>query len=170
MQGDFQTMLDALAIHFAQYDFLLGSRPCLADFALAGACKAHFICDPTPISWLGNHRKMLFDYTERFFSEWPADVNPWLGEDRVPDTLGVILDYLQGTYFHFASANIAAGLAGEKYYRYDYGYGSTQARTQKRLNVARLHVRDELLRAGANNNADIQALFAGRGVLEHYLA
>jgi hypothetical protein len=88
----------------------------------------------------------------------------------VPETLGVVLDYLQGTYFKFAPANIAAGLAGEKYYEYDYGYGPTRARTQKRLNVARLHVQDELLRIGADSHEDIQALFAGRGTLEHYLA
>jgi len=170
VRGDYHNMLDALATHFAEHDFLLGSRPCLADFALAGASKAHFICDPKPVSWLGKHRDMLFDYTERFFGEWQKDPGPWLYGDQVPETLGVVLDYLQGTYFHFASANIAAGLAGEKYYEYDYGYGPTRARTQRRLNVARLHVQDELQRLGAETNADIQALFAGRGILEHYLA
>jgi len=81
-----------------------------------------------------------------------------------------VLDYLQGSYYQSAPANIAAGLAGEKYYEYDYGFGTARARTQKRLNVARLHVQDELLRAGAAENAGVQALFAGRGILEHYLA
>jgi glutathione S-transferase len=169
VQGDFQTMLDALATHFAQNDFLLGSRPCLADFALAGASKAHFICDPTPLSWLGKHQDMLFDYTERFFGQWQGDPGPWPGDDQVPETLQVVLDYLQGTYFRFASANISAGLAGEKYYAYDYGFGPTRARTQKRLNLARLHVQDELLRAGAADNASVHALFVGRGILEYYL-
>ena len=50
VQGDFKHMLDALCIHFADSDFLLGDRPCLADFALAGASKAHFVCDPEPES------------------------------------------------------------------------------------------------------------------------
>ena len=40
--------------------------------------------------------------------------------------------------------DIATGLAGEKYYEFDYGIGSFRARTQKRLNLARLHVQDEL--------------------------
>ncbi|MFT7285981.1 MAG: hypothetical protein ACI87W_000084 [Halieaceae bacterium] len=87
----------------------------------------------------------------------------------MPKTLGVVLDYLQSTYFHFASANISAGQAGEKYYQYDYGFGPARARTQRRLNRARLHVKDELLRAGADSNGDVQSLFAGRGLLEHYL-
>lgn len=169
VQGDFHNMLDALATHFEEHDFLLGARPCLADFALAGASKAHFICDPTPVSWLGKHRDMLFDYTGRCFGEWDKPTETWPSGDQVPDTLSALLDYLQGTYFHFASANIAAGLAGEKYYEYDYGFGPTRARTQRRLNVARLHVQDELLRLGADTNGNIRQLFAGRGILEHYL-
>ncbi len=80
-----------------------------------------------------------------------------------------MLDYLQGSYFQSAPANIAAGLAGEKYYEYDYGFGVTRARTQKRLNLARVHVQNELLRAGAADDPRVKDLFAGRGILEHYL-
>lgn len=170
VQGDFQLMLQALAQHFAKNDFLLGSRPCLADFALAGAAKAHFLIDPTPLSWLGEYREMLSNYTEQFFNADAIQAGDWLAEDKLPDTLPILLDYLQNTYFRFATANISAGLAGEKYYEYDYGFGPTRARTQKRLNMARLHVRDELLRAGAATDKGIQSLFAGRGILEHYLS
>jgi len=146
----------------------LGPRPCLADFALAGASKAHYITDPTPVSWLGEYREMLFDYTERFFQDG-MDASDWLPDDQVPESLTVVLDYLQGSYFQFATANIAAGLAGEKYYEYDYGFGPTRARTQKRLNMARLHVRDELEQADAVDNKSVTQFFAGRNVLEHYL-
>jgi glutathione S-transferase len=169
VQGDFNNMLDALAIHFAGNDFLLGDRPCLADFALAGASKAHFINDPKPKSWLGEHSDMLHQYTERFFRDWQGELAAWPANDHVPETLQAVLDYLQGSYYQSAPANIAAGLAGEKYYEYDYGFGTTRARTQKRLNLARLHVQDELQRAGAAHDAGVQALFAGRGILEHYL-
>jgi hypothetical protein len=148
---------------------LLGDRPCLADFALAGASKAHFVCDPEPQSWLGEHRHMLHTYTQRFFGDWQDELAPWPADDRVPDTLSAVLDYLQGSYYQSAAANIAAGLAGEKYYEYDYGFGTTRARTQKRLNLARLHVQDELHRAGTADDVNVLALFAGRGILEHYL-
>jgi glutathione S-transferase len=169
MQADFAAMLDALAAHFAGNDFLLGPRPCLADFALAGASKAHFITDPTPRSWLGKHEAMLLHYTGGFFSDAQDNDSPWLSKDSVPAELPIVLDYLQGSYFRFATANIAAGLAGEKYFEYDYGYEPTRARTQRRLNLARLHVQDELQRLGAEANPDIQALFSGRGILEYYL-
>ncbi len=169
VRADYTDMLQALDAHFSANDFLLGARPCLADFALAGACKAHFVTDPMPVSWLGTYREMLFAYTERLFTVNDYTSRQWLPEDEVPESLNTILDYAQRTYFQFAHANIAAGLAGEKFYDYNYGYGPTRARTQKRLNVARLHVQDELLQLGASQHSAVKALFQGRGILEHYL-
>lgn len=169
VQGDFREMLDALSVHFAGQRFLLGNRPCLADFALAGASKAHFITDPEPQSWLGEYRDMLSSYTNQFFDDTPLSVDPWPADDHVPDTLRVVLDYLQGSYFQSAPANIAAGLAGEKYYEYDYGFGPTRGRTQKRLNLARLHVQNELLRSHAADHPGVRNLFKDRGILEYYL-
>jgi hypothetical protein len=169
VRTDFAQLLDALAVHFSQNDFLLGDRPCLADFALAGASKAHFICDPLPMSWLGKHSDMLHRYTSRFFADWPDEIPPWPTDDQIPASLDALLDYLQGSYYKSAPANIAAGLAGEKYYEFDCGSGTTRARSQKRLNVARLHVQDELTRAGADANEQVNAAFAGRGILEYYL-
>ena len=170
VRADFTNMLKALDIHFATNDFLLGARPCLADFALAGACKAHFVTDPVPVSWLGDHSEMLFAYSDRLFGNNHYRERQWLPADQVPESLRTVLDYVQRTYFSFASANIAAGLAGETFYEYDYGYGATRARTQRRLNLARLHVQDELQRLAAADNSDVKALFDGRGILEHYLS
>jgi hypothetical protein len=112
---------------------------------------------------------MLCAYTDRLFGNHDFAACDWLADDKVPETLTTILDYAQGTYYHFASANISAGLAGEKYYEYDYGFGATQARTQRRLNLARLHVQDELLQLGAPANQAIARLFMDRGILEYYL-
>ena len=170
VRGDFGRMLDVLANHFAQYNFLLGDRPCLADFALAGASKAHYINDPEPLGWLGEHREMLQSFTQRCF-EGAAEIDgDWLPDDQVSKTLVAVIEYATDTYFRFASANIAAGHAGDKYYEYDYGYGPTKARTQKRLDFARRHVGDELARLGAAHDESLQALFGGRGILQHYLS
>jgi len=169
MRADFTRMLKALSIHFAEHDFLLGARPCLADFALAGACKAHFVTDPVPLDWLGEYRDVVFDFTDRLYGERNYADTRWPDDDSVPESIDVILEYAQGTYFAFARANIAAGLAGEKYYEYDYGFGPTRARTQRRLNKARLHVQDELLRLGAPGHPRIESSLGTRGILAHYL-
>jgi glutathione S-transferase len=170
VQADFGVMLGVLAEHFKHNDFLLGPRPCIADFALAGASKAHYITDPEPKSWLGEHEKMLTEYTEQFFSDEPIQAGDWLPNDQVPETLSLLLDYIQRSYLVMASANIAGGQAGEKFYEFDFGYGPTKARTQGRLNKARLHVQDELKRLDAENRADIVELYGSRGILQHYLA
>ncbi len=170
VRGDYDNMLGVLAAHFAGNDFLLGSRPCLADFALGGAVKAHFVTDPVPVEWLGQYRDPIFAYADRLYGETDYSDTTWPANDSVPDSLVQVLDYAVGTYFNFARENIAAGLAGEKYYEYDYGFGPTRARTQRRLNFARLHVRDELGRVGAAENPAIRSLYGERGILEHYLA
>ena len=169
VKADFKLMLDALDQHFKQNDFLLGPRPCLADCALAGASKAHYITDPEPISWLGKYREMLVRYTDRFYGDEPIEAAYWLENDQVPETLATILDYIQRSYLPSAGANIAAGLAGEKYYESDFGFGPTKARSQRRLNKVRLHIRNELERIDAEKHPGILELYGSRGILQHYL-
>lgn len=168
VRADFEKLLTVLDEHFSQHDFLLGSRPCLADFALAGASKAHFIADPTPLSWLGQHQDMLCAYTERVFN---ADTNQclWYEDDQLPPTLSKVLDYADHSYYVFAPASIRAGLRGEKYYEFDYGYGPIKARSQKRLEKARLHVQDELTQFGDSDRDKITAQFKQYQFLDYYL-
>ena len=137
---------------------------------MAGASKAHYITDPEPKSWLGKHEKMLTDYTDQFFSDQPIPTEDWLSNDQVPETLSLVLDYIEGSYLVMARANIAGSKAGEKFYEFDFGHGPTRARTQGRLNKARLHVQDELKQLDAENQAAIVELYGSRGILQHYLA
>jgi hypothetical protein len=141
----------------------------LADFALAGASKAHFITDPEPKSWLGGHETMLTRYTEPFFVGDELDAGWWSDDDKLPDTLASILNYFARTYFLSSSANIAAGHAGGKFYEYDIGYGVTRARTAKRLNQARLHVKEELNLVNAARDPSVRTLLEENGILSYYL-
>lgn len=169
VRADFIDMVEVLGSHFAENQFLLGPRPCLADFILAGACKAHFVTDPTPLSWLGDQRDMLESYTDRVFNADHSD-GQWLENDELPATLNSVFDYAQKTYFLFAPASIRAGLRGEKYYQYDYGYGPTKARSQKRLEKARLHVGSEISRLGEPAVKAFRNTFADYSFPEFYLA
>ncbi|MCB1843437.1 MAG: glutathione S-transferase C-terminal domain-containing protein [Halioglobus sp.] len=169
MQGDFARLLQALETHFAGNAFLLGPRPCLADFALAGACKAHFVTDPTPLAWLGRHTDMLLQYTARVYQTSSRECPPWPSHDSVPASLRAVFEYLNGSYFAFARANLAAVIAGDKYVAFDIGSGSTRARSQRRVNLARLHVQDELLRIQAEAHPGVATQFAGTDILSYYL-
>ena len=169
VQADFREMLDVLSVHFAHNRFLLGGRPCLADFALAGASKAHFITDPEPKSWLKQHEATLMQYTEPFFSDEGLTAGSWSEDNALPNTLSDVLDYFGRTYFVSSAANIAAGLAGEKFYEYDIGHSVTRARTARRLNQARLHVKGELNRCHAAEDFALHAMLGQTGILSYYL-
>lgn len=169
VKADFKAMLSVLAEHFANHAFLLGPRPCLADFALAGAFKAHYTLDPEPRSWLGKHETAVTSYTNRLFAEPASEPQAWLAGDKLPESLLAILDYLQTSYFSYAIANLNAISADEKYVSFNYGgFGETQARSQRRLNHARLHVSDELARCDAKQNTEIQNTYAGTNILDYY--
>jgi hypothetical protein len=83
--------------------------------------------------------------------------------------LAAVLEYLQTSYFTYATANLKAVATEEKYVRFNYGgFGETQARSQRRLNQARLHVADELTLCGAEQNTEIQNLYSGTNILDYY--
>jgi len=85
--------------HFEHHRFLLGDRPCLADFALAGASKAHFHYRSGAKKLAWRHETMLTRYTEPFFVGDELDAGWWSDDDKLPDTLASILNYFARTYF-----------------------------------------------------------------------
>jgi len=154
VQGDFNTMMGLFKQHFAEHDFLLGDRACLADFALAGPAKAHFLQDPVPIGWLAaeNNEEMLGAFVARVYQKDEAG-KTYLPDDQIPDTLVPILEHAKENYHPFATASIQAAMRGEKTFNLDLGHGEFTARSMRRLDKARLHVRDELQGAALSGSA-----------------
>ncbi len=145
VQNDFDTMMSLFKQHFAAHDFLLGDRACIADFALVGPAKAHFLQDPLPLFWLTSkdNEAMLRAHVERTFDGEKAG-QAYLPDDQIPDTLMPILEHARSNYQPFARASIQAAMRGEKTFKLDLGHGEFTARSMKRLEKARLHVRDEI--------------------------
>ena len=141
-----------LSAHFEQHNFLLGGRACLADFALVGPVKAHFLLDPEPRSWLGGNLPMLEDYVERVWSGALTGTD-WLPTDVIPDTVIPIFEHALKTYQRFAASSLEAAGKGEKLFELDLGDGPFTARSMKRLEKARSHVQDELLLCGAKDSS-----------------
>jgi glutathione S-transferase len=96
--------LDALERHFAELPYLLGARPSLADFALAGPMCAHLGRDPWPKQHLVAPRPHLRGWVERMDTGNLGD-GALLDGDRLPATLqplfasifGEMLPYLEAT-------------------------------------------------------------------------
>ncbi len=152
IQRDFSRLLRLLGQHLSNHDFLLGPRACLADFALAGPFKAHFLLDPEPRTWLGDHLEVMESYVHRIW-EGANDGSQWLEDDALAPSIYPILDYARDHYQVFAFTSISAAAQGEKYFTLDLGDGAFVARSMKRLEKARLHVQDELLRVGSEKSS-----------------
>jgi glutathione S-transferase len=145
VRSDFNVMMNLFGQHFEAHDFLLGDRACIADFAIVGPAKAHFLQDPLPLSWLTNegNEEMLGAFVERVFHSDDAG-KTYSPDDQIPDTLIPILEHAKTNYQPFAKASIQAAMRGEKTFNLDLGHGEFTARSMKRLDKARLHVRDEI--------------------------
>lgn len=84
--------------HLEQHDYLLGSRPCVGDFALAGPLYAHLWRDPVPRQILEAEAPQVIDWLKRInCSSQPA--GSFLDNDQVPPTLILMLSHLFSEYW-----------------------------------------------------------------------
>jgi glutathione S-transferase len=164
IQNDLVQIMSLLRGHFEHHEFLLGGRACLADFALVGPLKAHFLQDPEPRSWLGDNLVALEHYVDRVWRGAQADTN-WLADDKIPVTVLPLFEHALNTYQRFARSSLEAAGKGEKFFELDLGDGPFTARSMKRLEKARLHVQDELQRCGAPTSS-----LQSYGIMDFYLA
>jgi len=86
-----EIQLDALERHFAVHPWMLGRRPSLADFALAGPLCGHLRYDLASCERWMRPRPHLYDWSERMWSGVPQASGPWLADDTIPDTLVSLL-------------------------------------------------------------------------------
>ncbi|MBV1881386.1 MAG: hypothetical protein KUG82_07115 [Pseudomonadales bacterium] len=163
LQADYQEIMSLLSDHFKHHGFLLGGRACLADFALVGPAVGHFLQDPEPRSWLGEHEQMLKDYVARVWNGSKPD-QTYLANDEIPSTLWPILEHAKKNYHAFALASIEAAAEGKKFFDLDLGHGQCKARSMKRLDKSRLHVQNEIENSQLKDN-DLK----NSGILDFYL-
>jgi glutathione S-transferase len=81
-------LLDALDVHLKQHDFLLGGRPCVADFALMGPLYAHVQRDPGSTHLIEARPHVAAWLTRTRTGQATGEFLP---EDRIPEGLASIL-------------------------------------------------------------------------------
>ena len=82
--------LEQLDRHFSQYDFLLGSRPCIGDFGLLGPLYAHLGRDPVPKALMQARAPNVYAWVQRMNDPAPLS-GEFLADDEIPATLLPIL-------------------------------------------------------------------------------
>jgi len=82
----YAALLEQLDLHFAQYDFLLGSRPSIGDFGLMGPLYAHLGRDPVPRAMMEAQAPHVYRWVQRMNAPSPCS-GEFLAGDRIPDSL-----------------------------------------------------------------------------------
>ncbi len=92
IEASYVRLLADLQTHFEQHDYLLGSKPCIADFGLIAPLYAHLYRDPAPGKLMKKHAPAVVQWVQRMINEEPALSNgELLPDDEVPDTLLPVL-------------------------------------------------------------------------------
>jgi len=92
--------LGALNVHFEQYPYLLGWRPCIGDFGLIAPMYAHLGRDPYPARLMQQRATRVYRWVERMnrgdqdAPEYFDAGTDFLAEDAVPETLLAVLRVL----------------------------------------------------------------------------
>ncbi|WP_163936177.1 glutathione S-transferase family protein [Paraferrimonas sp. SM1919] len=95
--------LDELDNHFKEHKYLLGSRPCIADFALLGPLGPHLARDPYPKQELIPSRPYLKAWINRV-TEGANPQGQYLDNDQIPTTLLPIIARLMNEFMPMVQA------------------------------------------------------------------
>ena len=91
IEKSYEALLSDLNRHFEQHSFLLGERPCIADFGFIGPLYAHLYRDPAPGQLMRRIAPEVANWVERMISE-ERFTGELLADDEIPDTLIPILE------------------------------------------------------------------------------
>lgn len=113
IEASYEALLDVLDTHFLHHPYLLGGRPCIADFGLMAPLFAHLSRDPVPSTLMKNRAPNVFRWTERMNLSNIGDGEfPDYGDDYLPDdAIAVTLEPLLAHIFQDWGAELLASAA-----------------------------------------------------------
>ncbi|MEZ5573220.1 MAG: glutathione S-transferase N-terminal domain-containing protein [Halioglobus sp.] len=90
IEAAYLVLLEQLNVHFAHYDFLLGSRPSIGDYGLIGPLYAHLGRDPVPKALMQERAPCVYAWVERMNHPQPLS-GEFLPNDEIPESLLPVL-------------------------------------------------------------------------------
>jgi glutathione S-transferase len=100
-----------LSEHFEAQPYLLGARPCLADFAFFGGNAAHFINDPLCRRWSDEVGPAVVKHTHRLMQPEDESFGDWMTPGEVPETLVAVLAEVGRLYLPWVAKASVEGKA-----------------------------------------------------------
>ncbi len=104
IEASYEEFLDLFEIHCQHYPFLLGGRPSIGDFGLAGPFGGHLARDPYPADMVKRRAASVYRWVERMNTQdsgmafFPDMQRDFLADDEIPDTLLPILRLIADDY------------------------------------------------------------------------
>ncbi|MFT7671416.1 MAG: glutathione S-transferase [Planctomycetota bacterium] len=163
----FEAFLVNLSRHLEDHDYLLGNSPCLADFAFTGGAVAHFLNDPFPLELIERVAPSVARYVERCW-DTPETLGKWIADDAIPETWSPFWSEMARGFVPYLEGNRKALRDGDEWVPLDLGYGPTRMIAVPYREQSRMDVRDEILRLGADEQAQLRQAIPSK-VLDVYL-
>ncbi len=114
IEAHYLETLDVLNRIFAERPFLMGARPCEADFGLFAPFFRHFFSDPTPGLIMREQAPHVCEWVTRLWALRPEDLKNAPQITTVPDDLGFFFEMIGSDYFPYLQANADAADRGDK--------------------------------------------------------
>ncbi|SEQ90848.1 Glutathione S-transferase [Solimonas aquatica] len=112
--------LDRLQAIFAQQPFLLGDRPCLADFGFFASMFRHFSLDPTPSLIMQQRAPAVFAWVARLWNTRCSEVSaPWPAPGTLPALWQPLLRDVGEAYLPYLLANARAWREGRRHFDFE---------------------------------------------------
>ena len=107
--------LTQLATMFDSRPFLLGDRPCLADFGMFGPAFRHFSMDPTSARIMRETAPSVFEWVARVWNARAGNMQGDLLAD-IPEDWTPLLNSIGSAYLPYLCANADAHNAGKRHF------------------------------------------------------
>lgn len=116
IEESYQRFIEVFDALLAQREFLLGGRPCAADFAIHGQLTQLALMDPTPSALLRERSPRVRAWVDRVedLSGLSPAVDAWLSPQEAMYAVAPLLSEIGRTYLPFLQANAVAASAGRK--------------------------------------------------------
>ena len=107
VEASYEALLTDLDAHFAQFDFLFGSRPSIGDYGLIGPLYAHQYRDPASGALMKRIAPNVAAWVHRMMTPAPL-AGEFLPDDEIPQTLRPILQRMVDEQLPVIHSSIAA--------------------------------------------------------------
>jgi len=119
VEGIYLSTLDRLERSFAGQPYLLGGRPCLADFGFFASMFRHFSLDPTPARIMRERAPRTYAWVARLWAARRSETHgEWAPRGTLPDAWRPLLEDAATGYLPYLHANAVAWREGRR--RFDW--------------------------------------------------